>query len=236
MGIFSNCLMEGYGVLASAPKDLTLHHKSTHWAVLHWQPPDKLRGTVTSYNVHYRPISGEEGDGLYTTVPNTQSPYLLNGLKPGVGYEVYIRAVNEYGVSQASSRLLFQTEFEQRIESSQNTDVGVYNMTECCAQSGVTSTCLPLCNFHARLSDVKELVPVCLDDMHKMLRCGAGGRNHVPCCVARQVHKPCLELCAGIISEASTAVASSCIADLISIVECMEEGKCNMNTLLSLCS
>ncbi|GAB6027715.1 hypothetical protein CHUAL_001951 [Chamberlinius hualienensis] len=225
MPIFANCLMEGYGVLTSAPKDLRIQHVSTTYAILQWQPPEKLAETVLSYNVHYRSLSDEEGEGLYTAIPNTKSPYLLNGLKAGNDYEVYVRAVNEYGVSQASPRALFKTEkVEIGVSSQGEADPATYNMTECCAKSGVNEKCLPMCNLRAKLSEVKELVPNCLDEMHKMLRCGAGGRNHVPCCQERQVRKPCLELCAGVITQTVSSVAAICVPDLISIVECLEQG------------
>lgn len=225
MDIFSNCLMEGYGVLASAPKDLSIHHVSAHWAILHWQPPNELAETVNSYTVHYRSLSSDEGEGFYIAIPNTQSPYLLNSLLPNHDYEVFVRAANDYGVSQASARVLFHTDKVRKpiMGQTPSSNPG-YNMTECCLQSGVAKACLPLCNFHARLSEVKGLVPTCIEDLHKMLRCGAGGRNHVPCCKERGVHTPCLELCAGAITRSATSVASSCVADLINIVECMEEG------------
>ncbi|KAJ8984656.1 hypothetical protein NQ317_015747 [Molorchus minor] len=105
MGEYTNCLLQGYGVLPSAPTQVRLTNLEAEFAILHWSPPKTLGDTVLHYNVHIRMISDENDE--YRPITKVHSPYVLEGLESDTGYEVYVEAVNTHGVGTPSSRLTF---------------------------------------------------------------------------------------------------------------------------------
>lgn len=100
-----------------------------------------------------------------------------------------------------------------------------YNVTACCVEVELSDMCLPLCSYNANMSDIKALAGVCAGELHKLLRCGAGGRNHGSCCARRGVPNTCLSVCSGVILDSLIATTSSCIPFIGNIVQCFEEGK-----------
>ena len=83
---YTNCLMEGYGVLPSAPLHLRVSNVNSDFAIVHWSAPKTLPETVTGYNVHYRPLSTYENE--YKVVANIHPPYILENLYSNAEYEV----------------------------------------------------------------------------------------------------------------------------------------------------
>lgn len=43
------------------------------------------------------------------------SPYILEDLESNMDYEIYVEAVNEHGVGDASPRLIFRTQSQVRL-------------------------------------------------------------------------------------------------------------------------
>lgn len=74
------------------------------------------------------------------------------------------------------------------------------------------------------MTDIKLLAGVCSPEFHKLLRCGAGGRNHGACCSRRGVPPACLSLCSGVIVESLLVTATTCIPYIGNIALCFEEG------------
>lgn len=62
MGEYTNCLLQGYGVLPSAPTQVHISNIETEYAILHWSPPKTLGDTVTHYNVHIRMFDLDDGE------------------------------------------------------------------------------------------------------------------------------------------------------------------------------
>lgn len=58
----TNCLLQGYGVLPSAPTTLHLTNINTEFAIVHWSAPRILNDTVQFYNLHYRAYTDEDSD------------------------------------------------------------------------------------------------------------------------------------------------------------------------------
>lgn len=108
---------------------------------------------------------------------------------------------------------------EDKIEEASN-----YNVTACCVNADLSDVCLPLCSYDASMSDIKALAGVCSGEFHKLLRCGAGGRNHGSCCSRRGVPPACLSLCSGVIVDSPLITATSCVPFIGNIVQCFEEG------------
>ena len=50
----SSCMLEGYGVLPSAPINFRFSNVDTSFGILHWDPPAKLSDTVLDYKVNYQ--------------------------------------------------------------------------------------------------------------------------------------------------------------------------------------
>lgn len=102
----------------------------------------------------------------------------------------------------------------------------VYNATECCVSAGLSEICLPLCSYDASMSQLKALAGICGNEFHKLIRCGAGGRNHISCCERRGVPLNCLPICTGVIGKSVTSSpASTCVPFIGNIVQCFEEGE-----------
>ncbi|KAG8229762.1 hypothetical protein J437_LFUL007060 [Ladona fulva] len=230
MGDFTSCLLQGYGVLPGAPTNVRVSNIHNDFAVLHWDPPKTLADTVTSYVVHYRMVATY--DNLYHPIAGVKtSPFLLEGLRGNAKYEFYIEAVNTHGIGEPSSRLVFQTpskivqeetELEERWSDSDVTTP--YNVTACCVTVKLSDACLPLCSYDASMGDVRRLASTCAPEIHKLIRCGAGGRNHQGCCQRRGVPFQCLSLCSGVMADSPLATATACLPYVGNIVQCFEEG------------
>lgn len=219
MSTYSNCLMQGYGVLPSAPTKLRVTNVETSFAILHWESPKSLGDTVKHYNVHYRLLLDQE----YKVTPRVSPPFILENLTSDSLYEVFVSASNMYGVGEPSQRVVFSTQSkltEAKIEESVND----YNVTACCEEAGLSDVCMPICSFDASMSRLKALGGVCAGEFSKLIRCGAGGRNHGGCCSRRGVPPACLPLCSGVIVESVIVTASSCVPYIGNIVQCFEEG------------
>ncbi|XP_050664730.1 Ig-like and fibronectin type-III domain-containing protein 2 isoform X2 [Leptidea sinapis] len=215
MSGYTNCLLQGYGVLPGPPTRLHLTNIDTDYTVVHWAAPVTLPDTVQYYNLHYKPLANEDD---YRAIDKVQSPYILEDLESNTDYEIYVEAVNEHGVGNPSPRLIFRTQsqaIEEEVEVS-----NAYNVTSCCERVQVASVCMPLCSYDAKMSDLRTLAPLCAQEFHKLLRCGAGGRNHESCCTRRGVPASCSGVCAG----AYRGSISSCVSYIGNIVQCFEEG------------
>ena len=49
-----------------------------------------------------------------------------------------------------------------------------YDQQTCCSRSGVKDDCLPMCQYNASLSQVRQLTNLCKDDLVKVTKCAAG--------------------------------------------------------------
>ena len=57
-----------------------------------------------------------------------------------------------------------------------------------------------------------------------MLRCGAGGRDHLPCCARRGVPAQCQPLCQSVHQASTGADYQQCLPNIGQIILCYEEG------------
>ncbi|XP_063625703.1 Ig-like and fibronectin type-III domain-containing protein 1 isoform X1 [Cydia splendana] len=215
MSSYTNCLLRGYGVLPGPPTRLHLTNIDTDYAVVHWSQPAALPDTVQYYNLHYKAVA--VGDD-YRVLEKIHSPFILEDLESNSDYEIYVEAVNEHGVGDASPRLIFRTQ-SQALEQEEE-QATYYNVTACCERVAVAGVCMPLCSYDAKMSDLRALAPLCAQEFHKLLRCGAGGRNHEACCARRGVPANCRGVCAG----AYTGGINTCVPYIGNIVQCFEEG------------
>ena len=61
MSDYSSCLLQGYGVLPSAPTKLKASLIASRFAILEWKPPKVLADTVKTYHLNVRKLgSGDE--------------------------------------------------------------------------------------------------------------------------------------------------------------------------------
>ncbi|XP_060521519.1 Ig-like and fibronectin type-III domain-containing protein 2 isoform X2 [Cylas formicarius] len=223
MGEYTNCLLQGYGVLPSAPTQVHISNVGTEYALLYWSAPKTLGDTVKSYNVHTMKVNSadEEEEENHRVINKAQSPFVIEGLESVTDYEVYVEAVNAHGVGNPSPRLIFRT--GSKIEEEKIEEASLYNVTACCVEAQLNSVCLPLCTYDANMNDIKRLA-VCGSEFHTILRCAAGGRNHGTCCSRRGVPPACLSLCSGVIVDSLRTTAANCVTYIGNIVQCFEEG------------
>lgn len=73
MSSYTNCLLQGYGVLPGAPARLYLTNIDTDYAVVHWSPPAALADTVQHYNLHYKTL--QAGDD-YKAIEKVSDRYV----------------------------------------------------------------------------------------------------------------------------------------------------------------
>lgn len=126
MGEYTNCLLQGYGVLPSSPTKVHLTNIETEFAVLHWSSPNTLGDTVQFYNLHVREIS-EDSSNEFKLITKVHSPYVLEGLKSETDYEVFLEAVNIHGIGMPSSILNFKTKSKVRKEHIFQTYLSILN-------------------------------------------------------------------------------------------------------------
>merc|ERR1719410_885684 len=217
----STCLLEGYQVLPSSPVNFRFSNLQTNFGILHWDPPETRGDTVEDYLVTYEALTPVHGQSQ--TVAHARSPFILENLASGATYEVYVSGVNSAGVGEPSTRIVFRTaskQIEDLIETSQHP----YNQTECCLNSGISEDCLPLCDYDVSISRVKSLSVLCSSEFSKVVRCSAGGRDHLPCCARRGVPAQCLPLCQSVHQQSTGADFQQCLPNIGQIILCYEEG------------
>lgn len=222
----SNCLLQGYGVLPSAPLTLRVTNLNPTFAVLRWDVPKTLGKSVVSYNVRYRATSLDDDDdasGKVYHLLNTKSvPFILEKLEAASEYEIYVEAINDHGVGLPSERVIFTTPADDRlVEESSSAS---YNVTSCCHAVSITPRCMSLCDYSAKLSEFKSLTQSCSRDFPKLLRCSAGGRNHIGCCQRRGVPQECLNFCTGHVTEDVLVTSAACMPYIDNVIQCFEEG------------
>jgi len=220
MSELSSCMLEGYGVLPSSPQNFRFSNLQTDFAILHWDQPKTLGETVLDYVVVSQKISPTAGK--QRAVTNVLSPFVLDQLESSSTYEVYVEPVNEHGIGQPSSRIVFRTP-SKKVEA-EITEEHPYNQTECCQKSGMKTECLPLCSYNANISDIERLAPKCPEDFTKLVRCATGGRDHLSCCARRGVPKKCQPLCQAVHQASSGAEFVECLPYIGQMFTCYEEG------------
>ena len=82
----------------------------------------------------------------------------------------------------------------------------------------------PLCSYNATISKVISLSHTCQQDFSKMIRCSAGGRDHLPCCARRGISSSCLPLCQAVHQASTGAGFWKCLPQIGKILTCFEEG------------
>ena len=93
---------------------------------------------------------------------------------------------NQLGVGQPSSRLVFRTT-SLREEELEVVEGERPSPAQCCQTAGVSSDCQPLCTFDLDTASLANLTAVCSQQLDRVVRCGAGGRDHLQCCRRRAV-------------------------------------------------
>ena len=95
----------------------------------------------------------------------------MEKLESRSAYEVYVKAVNGYGIGEPSSRLVFRTKSErEELEESKVGHNSGHNMSRCCVNVGVSPTCQALCSYDITAEHLNNLTDTCASEMGKILR------------------------------------------------------------------
>ncbi|XP_055940874.1 Ig-like and fibronectin type-III domain-containing protein 1 [Argiope bruennichi] len=221
--IYGNCLLEYYKVLPGAPEQFLVSMVHSRWAVLKWSPPSMLPESVLSYVLYWKEVAMDEIIE-YNVVNDVKSPHLLDNLQPQTRYEVYVAARNAFGLSRGSVRAVFTTTPEMNRTEKAEEKYSAYNETACCVAAGLKTSCLDLCTYNMKMSDLQLLAIPCANQLEILVRCGAGGRDHSSCCQRRGIRWECLPICSAVLDMSPQAVVSTCIGDAGKIIQCMAEG------------
>ena len=217
----SACMLEGYGVLPSSPTNLRFSNANPTFAILHWDPPSSNGDSVIDYEVVAQKISPTMGP--VRRLPHVTSPFILEDLEPRTTYEVYVQATNQLGVGEPSSRLVFRT-VSVREEELEEVEGERPSPAQCCQTAGVSPDCLPLCTFDVDTASLANLTALCSDQLDRVVRCGAGGRDHLQCCRRRAVPTSCQPLCQAVHQAHTGADFLQCEDHVETIFTCYEEG------------
>ncbi|XP_002074396.3 Ig-like and fibronectin type-III domain-containing protein 2 isoform X1 [Drosophila willistoni] len=102
-----------------------------------------------------------------------------------------------------------------------------HDFTECCERANVSSQCMGFCNVHNILDGTTGIDPeACEKDFPSIVRCMADGRNHVPCCVEKQIPDLCQDMCRGEYTPFTDKLKTrvSCVQHTLSGLKCILKG------------
>ncbi|EDV97557.1 Ig-like and fibronectin type-III domain-containing protein 2 [Drosophila grimshawi] len=102
-----------------------------------------------------------------------------------------------------------------------------HDFTECCERANVSSQCMGFCNVHNILDGTTGIDPeACERDFPSIVRCMADGRNHVPCCVEKQIPDLCQDMCRGEYTPFTDKLKTrvSCVQHTLSGLQCILKG------------
>uniref|UniRef100_A0A8C6W0R2 receptor protein-tyrosine kinase n=1 Tax=Nothobranchius furzeri TaxID=105023 RepID=A0A8C6W0R2_NOTFU len=98
-------------VFSKAPSVVPILHQVSSTSrsfSLSWPPPEQPNGIILDYEIRYYDKS--QSSGLNSSVVQSDSPnVVLEGLRPGTGYVVQVRARTVAGYGAYSKEMLFQT-------------------------------------------------------------------------------------------------------------------------------
>ncbi|BFF96530.1 Ig-like and fibronectin type-III domain-containing protein 2 [Drosophila madeirensis] len=102
-----------------------------------------------------------------------------------------------------------------------------HDFTECCERGNVSAPCMGFCNVHNILDGTTGIDPeACEKDFPSIVRCMADGRNHVPCCVDKQIPDLCQDMCRGEYTPFTDRLKTrvSCVQHTLSGLQCILKG------------
>lgn len=102
-----------------------------------------------------------------------------------------------------------------------------HDFSACCQTANVSQGCLGFCNIHNILDGTAGVEPdVCEKDFPQIVRCMADGRNHVPCCVQKQIPDLCQDMCRGEYIPFTDMLRTrvSCEQHTLSALQCILKG------------
>lgn len=70
------------------------------------------------------------------------------------------------------------------------------NVTQCCMEQNVSSSCMDACSFYLDIDAIIEK-PACVNEFDKLMKCAADGSDHRSCCANWGVPRRCLDWCRG---------------------------------------
>ena len=94
--------------------------------------------------------------------------------------------------------------------------------------AGVSPDCQALCTFDLDTASLANLTAVCSHQLDRVVRCGAGGRDHLQCCRRRAVPSSCLPLCQAVHQAHTGAEFLQCDQHVQQIFTCYEEGTASL--------
>jgi hypothetical protein len=98
------------------------------------------------------------------------------------------------------------------------------NVTGCCVEQNVSSSCLDICTFSIDFDEILRK-PHCVPEFHKLMTCASDGSDHRHCCSKAGVPGQCLDWCRG---EPVTESEVCAVSNAKVIVGCFHEGRTHL--------
>ncbi|CAH1793749.1 unnamed protein product [Owenia fusiformis] len=193
MDIMAECFTVGLAEIPGVPQSVKLVDVSTTTAELSWSPPADNPTKVKWYLVQFKEKADNAGN-VQVIVSGRLDVQLLK-LKPGTLYEVQVQAANSRGSSIPSSRINFSTyvpEISVPGTETPHPTLAPHDYKDCCVKNGISESCQSLCTYE-RADRITQIA--CAASISKLLACGADGRDHRSCCMARQIPDKCVQFC-----------------------------------------
>ena len=227
----TSCIKESQQLLPSSPVNFRISNIHPDFVVLHWDTPEDGGDSVLDYVVRVIKLDSDYEEDYEEEVENShslmiidhvQQPFMLDYLEPDTPYEVSVEARAIHGVGDLSIGIVFRTLKESREGVSET--LPSYNFHDCCVKAGVTTECSTLCSYNISLADLVSKTHPCHHHYPTLVRCSAGGRNHLPCCARRGVAGSCLPLCQSVYQAGTGADFWDCLPQIGQIFTCFEQG------------
>ena len=109
----AKCFHEGQYALPGRPQNIRVTPTSGTSAVVKWDPPVKNPEVVELYRIMWRAVNSVRA----LKVDTSRTKITIENLKPGIAYELVIKAGNANGTSQLTQPLKFITADEYIIET-----------------------------------------------------------------------------------------------------------------------
>ncbi|CAD5116944.1 DgyrCDS5783 [Dimorphilus gyrociliatus] len=200
-----DCMEEGIKNLPSAPRGVKLVSLTTHSITIEWQYPEYLSDKITNFRVFV-------DKNPEPPVEKKLNKAVIHNLKPNTQYEVYVIAGASSGTSLPSESIVVRT------LPGDNSTYLVLNVTDCCKEQKVSSSCMEACSGNIPLNLYQ-----CRDNLTTILNCAAKSKPRPDCCKTANLGS-CLSTCNSGDSTGSHPALRCSTSSLKKYISCLNEG------------
>uniref|UniRef100_T1HB70 Uncharacterized protein n=1 Tax=Rhodnius prolixus TaxID=13249 RepID=T1HB70_RHOPR len=179
---YKDCLMQGYGVLPSAPMKIRVTNVDVDYAILHWDPPEYLGDSVINYDLHVRQLQQQEYQIIHeifeAQLEREENEYNVTACCSSAGLSSSCMSLCSYDASMTKLKSLAGVcgpEFSKLVRCG----AGGRNHSPCCSRRGVPAACLPLCSGVV-IQSLAATATTCVPYIGNIVQCFEEGTGLLP--------------------------------------------------------